>query len=144
VRQALRLCVLVLIATVTACGKAASDSPTVSDPSPPSSPAASQSPTASAIPTSTLPPGVDQVVAVTFKDGHVRGPEGRVKIKAGSVVQLRVTSDVADEVHLHGYDKSVDVKPGTPATLTFTAKITGIFEVELEERKQPLLHLQVQ
>ena len=33
-----------------------------------------------------------------------------------------VTSSVADEVHLHGYDK-VDVRANGTATLTFTATI---------------------
>jgi heme/copper-type cytochrome/quinol oxidase subunit 2 len=59
-------------------------------------------------------------------------------------VSIRVTSDVADEVHLHGYDKKVDVAPGAPATLTFTADIPGIFEVELESRSIKLIDLVVQ
>ncbi len=59
-------------------------------------------------------------------------------------MQLVVTSDVADEVHLHGYDKSVDVTAGGTATLTVLAKIPGVFEVELESRKLVLTQLQVQ
>jgi heme/copper-type cytochrome/quinol oxidase subunit 2 len=58
-------------------------------------------------------------------------------------VSLEVTSDVTDEVHLHGDDKKVDVTPGAPATLTLTADITGIFEVELEALAVKLIDLVV-
>ena len=94
-------------------------------------------------PARTLPPGVDQVVTVSVSKGKVTGPKGRVKVRQGSTVQLVVSSDVSDEVHLHGYDKSVDVTPGGPARLTFTASIPGVFEVELESRQLRLAQLQV-
>jgi hypothetical protein len=67
-----------------------------------------------------------------------------VPVKKGSTVTLQVTSDVADEVHLHGYDKHVDVEKGGTARLTFTANLTGVFEVELESRGLRLAQLQVQ
>jgi hypothetical protein len=69
---------------------------------------------------------------------------GRQSAALGSTVSIRVTSDVADEVHLHGYDRKVDVTPDAPATLTFTADIPGVFEVELESRALKLLDLVVQ
>ena len=47
---------------------------------------------------------------------------------------LVVTSDVADEVHLHGYDISRDVAAGGTARIAFRATIPGRFEVELEDR----------
>src|SRR4051794_25168556 len=104
----------------------------------------SAAPTSTSSATSTLPPGVDQVVAITVRDGDVIGVASRVKVETGSTVQIRVTSDVADEVHLHGYDKSVDVRPGHLLRLPFKASIPGVFEVELESRKQRLTQLQVQ
>jgi hypothetical protein len=36
-----------------------------------------------------------------------------------------VTADRADEVHLHGYDRKVDIEPGTPAVLEFQADTRG-------------------
>jgi hypothetical protein len=54
-----------------------------------------------------------------------------------------VTSDVADEVHLHGYDIEKELSPGTPVTLQFDATIAGVFEVELHEAGTVLLRLQV-
>ncbi len=56
---------------------------------------------------------------------------------------LVVSSDVVDEVHLHGYDKSVDVTPGTPARLAFVASLPGRFEVELEDRALQIADLEV-
>jgi hypothetical protein len=112
-----------------------------------SSDAASASPTptaSAATPAATPPAAQGQVVAITVAGGKVSGPAGRVKVAKGSTVTLQVTSDVADEVHLHGYDKSVDVEKGGTATLTFQATLTGVFEVELESRGLQLTQLQVQ
>jgi hypothetical protein len=83
------------------------------------------------------------VIAVSYENGTITGG-GRREAPVGETVSIRVTSDVADEVHLHGYDKKVDVAPGAPATLTFTADIPGIFEVELESRSIKLIDLVVQ
>lgn len=79
---------------------------------------------------------------VAFAGGTVTGG-GRQEVALGKEVALTVTADVADEVHLHGYDRRVDVAPGTSASLTFTADIPGIFEVELESRGVKLMELVV-
>jgi hypothetical protein len=82
-------------------------------------------------------------IEVTVVGGKPQGGVRREQVKAGETVVLRVTADVADEVHLHGYDKSADVAPGKPAQIRFTADIPGVFEVELEQRKQKLVELEV-
>lgn len=69
--------------------------------------------------------------------------ERRVKVPLGSDVRLEVTADQADEVHLHGYDRKVDIEPGTPAVLEFQAANPGVFEVELEAALK-LVELQVE
>jgi hypothetical protein len=58
-------------------------------------------------------------------------------------VAIVVGSDVADEVHLHGYDKMIDVAPGKPARLAFVASIPGRFEVELEDRGLQVADIEV-
>lgn len=82
-------------------------------------------------------------IAVTFAGGQVSGDIGRVPAALGESLTIVVTSDTADEVHLHGYDVSVPVTPGSPASLTFEATIPGVFEVELEGAGQQLLTVQV-
>jgi hypothetical protein len=84
----------------------------------------------------------ETLIKVSYAGGAITGG-GRKTAPLGSTVGIEVTSDVADEVHLHGYDKKVDVTPGAPATLTFTADIPGIFEVELESRSLKLIDLVV-
>jgi hypothetical protein len=92
-------------------------------------------------PTTTADP--TPVIEVRVVGGKPQGGVRRERIDSGETVVLRVTADVADEVHLHGYDKSADVAPGKPAQIRFTADIPGVFEVELEQRRQKLLDLEV-
>jgi len=66
-----------------------------------------------------------------------------VAVTLGSQVRLTVTSDVAGEVHLHTYDLMVDLEPGVPGSIDFTASIAGIFEVELEGSAFHLIDLEV-
>ena len=67
----------------------------------------------------------------------------RAKVKQGRQVLIVTTSDVADHVHLHGYDLMADVAPGSPARIRFRATIPGRFEVELEDRGIPIADLSV-
>ncbi len=82
-------------------------------------------------------------IEVTVTGGQVRGDTGRVPVAVGEPVTLVVTGDVADEIHLHGYDLTTDLRPDTPAELTFDATVPGVFEVELHEAGTVLLTLQV-
>ena len=119
----------------------AATTPSASSPAAPSSTAASPSEPAQ---TSSSPAAKGQLVELAVAKNKVTGPRGRVKVKLGSTVTLRVTSDVADEVHLHGYDEHADVTAGGTVDLTFTANVLGVFEVELESRALQLTQLQVQ
>jgi hypothetical protein len=93
-------------------------------------------------PTTTTEPATP-AIEVRVAGGKVQGGVRREQVRRGDAVVLRVVADVADEVHLHGYDRSADVGPGKPAQISFTADIPGVFEVELEQRKQKLLELEV-
>ena len=94
----------------------------------------------------TSPPSSDAGavrLSVSVKDGDVSPPPRRVELNKGDRVRLRVTSDIADEVHVHGVDKSKDVARGNPTVLTFVVEQTGLFEVELENEGLQLLQLEV-
>lgn len=73
-------------------------------------------------------------VRITVRNGLPVGGVSRVTVSRGRRVVLNVTSDVADHVHLHGYDVMRDVGPGQPARLAFRATIVGTVEAELEDR----------
>jgi hypothetical protein len=56
-------------------------------------------------------------------------------MERGQRVTLVVSSDVADEVHVHGYDLMADAAPGSPARISFfEASVPGCFDMELESR----------
>jgi hypothetical protein len=108
------------------CGGGGKSAATTSAP-PPTGPAASKA----------------KVIAIRIKDGKPVGGITRVTVNKGQLVSLVVHSDVADEVHLHGYDLHSDVAAGGTAGIDFAAKIPGVFEAELENRKLQILELTV-
>jgi len=67
-----------------------------------------------------------------------------LKVRQGDQVVIRITADEDEELHLHGYDKMVDLQKGVPAELKFTANLTGNFPYELEHSKTDIGSLQVQ
>jgi hypothetical protein len=82
------------------------------------------------------------VIAVEYAGGTITGG-GQRSAKLGQAVVIMVTSDIADEIHLHGYDKKADAGPGKVATIAFIADKPGIFEVELESKGLKLFELEV-
>jgi FtsP/CotA-like multicopper oxidase with cupredoxin domain len=110
------------------------------------------SPSASGTPTSTLPtntptPGApntgspsntadpsgetaDVTVNVTVANGKVNPSGATIKVKAGQTVLVTATSDAPEELHIHGYDKELELTPGKAASVKFTANMKGTFEVE--------------
>jgi hypothetical protein len=106
--------------------------------------AATEDATTEEAPTTTEagPPPPHRVVVVVEGAQPVGGVK-HVPIAQGEEVLLIVRSDVADEVHLHGYDLAAEVAPGVPARIRFRADDVGEFEVELEERAVPIVELVV-
>ena len=84
-----------------------------------------------------------QTIDVKVQGGKASGNTGRVTVALGTPVVLSVSSDVADEIHVHGYDRMAPVPAGATASVTFTANKPGVFDVELENSKLQLLQLQV-
>ena len=88
------------------------------------------------------PPGPTEI-SIVVVDGAPKGGIVRTEVKKNDRVVLIVRSDVADHVHLHGYDIMRDVAPGRPARLPFKATIPGRFEVELEDRGAQIADISV-
>jgi hypothetical protein len=92
----------------------------------------------------TTAPAEPAVVRITVSVPGDKAPTVKhFTIKQGSQVVFVVESELADEVHLHGYDLSADVAPGEPATIRFKADAPGLFEAELESRSLPIAELEV-
>jgi len=94
-------------------------------------------------PPATTAPAAPTTIAIVVAGGQPTGGIQRVTLSKGEKVVLVVSSDVADEVHLHGYDVSADVAAGGSAEIPFTADTVGKFEVELEESGVQLAELEV-
>jgi ABC-type glycerol-3-phosphate transport system substrate-binding protein len=84
------------------------------------------------------------VVKITVVDGQPQGGIVRQTVNEDDQVVLVVTSDVADEIHLHGYDISRDVTAGGTVRLPFKATIPGRFEAELESRSVQIADITVE
>lgn len=72
----------------------------------------------------------------------ILGPE-LMTVNKGSIVSIKILSDEAEELHVHGYDKSLEFEPNAEAELRFTADVAGRFPVELENSKTDITTLEV-
>ena len=139
-----RAVAVLLGAVVTLAGCAAgTEAGTMSAPG---SAPASGSPAGSSDAPDTGTPATEEAgrrIAVSIREGRVSGDTGRIPVALGETVSLVITSDTADEVHVHGYDVTAPVAADRPATLTLAADVPGVFEVELHEAGTVLLSLQV-
>lgn len=92
----------------------------------------------------TTAPAEPAVVRITVSVPGDKAPTVKhFTIQQDRQVVFVVNSELADEVHLHGYDLSADVAPGQPATIRFKATAPGLFEAELESRGLPIAELEV-
>ena len=91
------------------------------------------SPTATAPSAPTPPPDGPDATVIELKGYEPVGGVVDVDAKKGDPVRIVVRSDVADEIHVHGYDISRDAAPGKPARFEFDATIEGVFEIESHE-----------
>ena len=83
------------------------------------------------------------VTTIVIKNGKPVGGIADLTYNKGEQVRFKVDSDVSDEIHMHGYDIMKDVKAGGSVSFDFPATIEGVFEAELEGRKEQILELTV-
>jgi plastocyanin len=96
--------------------------------------------------TSTTTAGGEEGGAATtivIKNGEPVGGVQELEYNAGDQIEFSVDSDVADEIHVHGYDLMKDVPAGGSVSFSFPAEIEGIFEVELEELGEQIAEIRV-
>jgi hypothetical protein len=127
-------------ALVLVAGCSAGTDPDVAAPQPP--PPAASAPATTPAPSPT-PPISGTVIEVTYAGGKVTGVEPRVSVALGEPVLLRVTSDVAEQIHVHGYDVVADIPAGGTAEVEFGADLAGSWEVELHDAGRPMFQLRV-
>lgn len=90
----------------------------------------------------TAAPSPPMAAYVVAKGQRVSGPD-TIRVRQGEDVLLSVTSDHADELHVHGYDLHGKLLPGQPLELRFKAEHSGRFDIELHHNDLALGALEV-
>jgi hypothetical protein len=88
------------------------------------------------------------VAHINVKGGVIDGSPKTIEATKNDIVQIVVSSDAPDQIHLHGYDIEKEAAPGKPARFKFKANVEGSFIIEShaaeDAGKEPLLaHLHV-
>lgn len=101
--------------------------------------------------TATPPPGPAEFGApaaseftFTVAGGQLSSGPQVLRVTQGASVLIRVRSDRADELHLHGYDLELPLRAAEPGVLAFTADKAGRFDLELHHAHLELGALEVQ
>jgi len=74
----------------------------------------------------------EDVPTIVVRDGEPVGGIQTLEFSAGEEIRFRVSSDAAEEIHVHGYDIAKDVPAGGTIEFDFPAELEGIYEAELE------------
>jgi cytoskeletal protein RodZ len=106
-------------------------------------PASTSTSTASTGSTSTATTPEPAVQTVRVVNGQPAGGIKTISYTKGDQIRLKVQSDTADEIHVHGYDLKKDVTAGGSVEFDFKATIEGRFEVELENAGTQIAMLEV-
>jgi len=123
-RSASSMTVLAAVLALAGCGGSSSETQSTQ----------TTTATASETTTTSTSPAQESVVRIVVVGGVPKGGIVRKTVNEGDHVVVVVKSDVADEVHVHGYDLKGDVAAGGTARIAFVAKTPGRFEIELENR----------
>lgn len=80
---------------------------------------------------------------IVVSQGVPLGGTHLLTYRQGALINVTVRSDVADEVHFHGYDIHRDLSPGHPVHFTIRATIQGSYPIELERLGETLAQVTV-
>ncbi|MDA0339312.1 MAG: hypothetical protein O2910_05665 [Proteobacteria bacterium] len=71
-----------------------------------------------------------RAIEIRIENRAVVVPEsGTIKIHEDDVVDVQWSSDEAAELHIHGYDLHINVRPGKTTNSTIKAHATGRFPI---------------
>ena len=88
-------------------------------------------------------PEEPEIPTIVIVNGQPEGGVQELTFTEGDDIRFRVESDVAEEVHFHGYESGEDVAAGGSVEFDVPATITGEFEVELEHSVVPIAEITV-
>ncbi len=70
-----------------------------------------------------------RVFDLTVKERQIAVPGNTIRVEEGDRVELRVTSDETGELHLHGYDVTIDLQAGKTTVTAVQAEVAGRFPI---------------
>lgn len=85
---------------------------------------------------------------LTVEKGKVTNSDKTVRLTEGDKVNLIWTADQALELHLHGYDRKLNIKPGSEARMELDADLVGRFPIEVHGhshglKEKTILYLEI-
>jgi hypothetical protein len=95
-------------------------------------------------PRATQPSGAGLVVDITIAKGQVTPSNAMLTAKVSEPITLRVTSDAADELHVHSVpDHKFQVAAAANQTFQFNVDVPGNVDVELHHLDRTVATIQV-
>lgn len=88
-------------------------------------------------------PDNPEIPTIVVVDGQPEGGVQELTFTEGDDIRFRVESDIAEEIHFHGYELAEEVAAGGSVEFDVPATITGQFEVELEHSVVPIAEITV-
>lgn len=89
------------------------------------------------------PPTGPVELRITLAGGRVDPSGAQLDVPRGASVHVTATADAPDTLHVHGYDREVEIGPGHPADFSFVADRVGRFEVETHHPPRVVARLNV-
>jgi hypothetical protein len=68
--------------------------------------------------------------SIVIRTRSVDAPHGTIRATQGAMLELAFAADETVELHLHGYDRHLTVRPGEEAVMRLDAKLAGRFPIE--------------
>jgi hypothetical protein len=68
--------------------------------------------------------------SIVIRGRSVDGPQRTIRATQGALLELAFAADETVELHLHGYDRHLTVRPGEEAVMQLDAKLAGRFSIE--------------
>lgn len=88
-------------------------------------------------------PAEPPAVSIVVENGQPRGGPSEITVTKGEEIRIDVSSDIEEQLHLHGYDVAKPIAAGGKAEFRVPATLEGVFELELENSAVPLAEISV-
>jgi FtsP/CotA-like multicopper oxidase with cupredoxin domain len=72
-------------------------------------------------------------LAITVAGGTVSPLGANIRVRVGQRIRVTAVSDIAESIHIHGYDVTLTVPSAVPGEISFTANQIGVFNIETHE-----------